>query len=86
MGAAICGMSADGRVGRLGEAVNRRGAKDARWRITPQPAIGPRIARARWANPAYGLMYTLTFFRLHFANLLLGLARLLPQHLDDLVD
>ena len=26
-----------------------------RWRITLEPAIGPRIARGRWANPPYAL-------------------------------
>ena len=23
------------------------------WRITPEPVIGPRFARTRWANPPY---------------------------------
>jgi hypothetical protein len=27
-----------------------------KWRVTPEPAIGPRFARTRWAyNPPYGL-------------------------------
>jgi hypothetical protein len=25
-------------------------------RMTPEPVIGPRLARTRWANPRYGLI------------------------------
>jgi hypothetical protein len=25
------------------------------WWITPEPVIGPRVARTRWANPPYEL-------------------------------
>jgi hypothetical protein len=27
------------------------------WWITPEPVIGPRLARTRWANPPYELSW-----------------------------
>ena len=42
-------------VGRIGaEGVIRlNGDKTKRW-VTPEPVIGPRFARTRWANPPLG--------------------------------
>ena len=28
---------------------------DQKWRVTPEPVIGPRFARPRWANPPHAL-------------------------------
>ena len=48
--------------------------EDRSWRITPEPVIGPRYARTRWANPPYG---SSRLFKTHDAGKARGHASLM---------